>query len=738
MAITAEEARAELARRRGQAAPRAQAPVSPGGEITPEQARAELARRRTRPQRARQPNTAEDVGRSLVTGAQEGVAYLAGLPRDVQDLFGRGLDAAANALMRRMGRSSEDVAEAQRRVDEFRRRRLINLPGGETLMGLIESVAGPRHEPQTTAGEYARTIGQFATGAVAPGGIVARGARVIVPAAASETAGQVTEGTPLEVPARIAAGIGGGIATELGVAGLAGRATRTAPQSEAARLEQRIAPMTRGERSGNPQQRLTEDDWRRGIGSDQAQQTLLTFDARRAPAIRESMTRVASRGLEPLSDDAGEAGTILSDALRSQIDEMRSTQGQLYQRAFDLAKNERVAPTDELMANVENVIAEHFLDAPKARAIIGRLNAEILAGRATYGTVERARQALNRELGAALKARNDADAFAVGSIIDELDAFAAPRISQEAGRAIADARGFTREMLDAFGRRQRTDLATGHVGRADPGGAAVERIVETDMTGEQVIDAILGTGRRPPAAALGAVRRIRERALNAIQYTNRNSPHGERLPGREKIGGQTAGERRFAADSPDARYGVEQPKEELQALREAFVHRLAQPLDDYIGRVNMGRNEGGILPAQTLVTNLDNALNGKGREITRLLFTQRELDDLQDILRYLNRLVPPPGANYSGTTPALTRALGGLANRILSFAAPGVWPLLREAAIEGAASTGARRAIARPSGPPKAPRPPSTPEQRQGRASFYGAEGAASALAANAATEEPQ
>ena len=38
----------------------------------------------------------------------------------------------------------------------------------------------------------------------------------------------------------------------------------------------------------------------------------------------------------------------------------------------------------------------------------------------------------------------------------------------------------------------------------DPGGRAIDRTINTDLTGEQIIDGILGTGRRPPAQALGA------------------------------------------------------------------------------------------------------------------------------------------------------------------------------------------------------------------------------------------
>jgi hypothetical protein len=71
------------------------------------------------------------------------------------------------------------------------------------------------YKPETTVGEYAKTTGEFAAGALGPKqGLATRvGKYVLAPALASETAGQVTEGTKLEPYARAAGGLlglGGG------------------------------------------------------------------------------------------------------------------------------------------------------------------------------------------------------------------------------------------------------------------------------------------------------------------------------------------------------------------------------------------------------------------------------------------------------------------------------------------------------------------------------------------------
>lgn len=632
-------------------------------------------------------DTLEDVGRSLVTGVQQGVAGLVALPRDLNDLSANWAEDnqvfGDNEGLRRFLFGTPSTPENPG---------WIPWPSSGEVNRAIESMAGEQHEPQTTAGEYARTIGQFAPAAISPGSLATRATRTVVPAVASETAGQLTEGTALETPARIVAGVGAGVATEASIAANAQRAAARQARAGAESLEREFGPMTAGERSANPRMRLDEDDMRRGMGSDQAQRTMQGFDDRRAPEISANLRAIATRGQEPLTEDLGAAGTTLSDALRTRVDNMRAQQSRLYEDAFNLAQNERVAANevaDELIQRVNRVVENDFLDVGPSIGVIQRAQAQISSGQATYATIERARQALNRQLGAALKSGDDNAVYGIGRVIDELDAFVAPRLSREASRAVTEARGFTREMLNQFGQRTRTDLSTGHVGRSDPGGRAIERVLNTDLTGEQVIDAILGSGTRPSQQTLGAVRRIRE-INDTIATTNRNAAAGARLPGRSKKGGQTAGERRFAADSPDARYGVELPNPELQAVREALFHRILRPMD--------ARNPGGMIPAQSILTNMRRALDGPGKEITEVIFTPREIGAMRRAVSYLEALTPPPGTAVSGTPPGLMRAFSKAFDNLVGFI-PGFGPVLRQA-VENATSTNVARAAVRPLPPP--------------------------------------
>lgn len=644
------------------------------------------------PPRPRRTGPIEDVLRSGWAGVERGAEGFLGLPGEVREAARVGADTVSDALNidPRIGRTVADLSSAAVTGGTS-----LNAPTSSDLADFWQGITGrEQYEPQTTAGEYARTVGEFAGAGAAPGSLATRVSRVVVPAVASEAAGQAFEGTPYEVPARIVAGVGGSVANEASIAANAQRAARRLGQPDNAALEAEFGPMTAGERSGNARQRLEEDDLRRGMGSERSQAIMQGFDDRRAPEVQANVMRIASRGQEPTTEDLGAAGTAVADALRTRVDDMRTSQRQLYDDAFTRAENERVSANqvaNELSDRVNRVVADEFLDAGQATGVIERLQRQISDGQATYATVERARQALNRLLTTAMKSNDDASAYAVTRVIDELDAFVAPRLSPEASRAVTEARAFTREMLQQFGQRQRTDLATGHVGRSDPGGRAVERVLNQDMTGEQVIDQILGGNTRPSQQTLGAVRRIRE-INDAITTTNRNNPNSVRLPGRRKRGGQTRGERAFAADSPDARYGVELPNPELQALREALFHRILRPIGQ--------RNQGGMIPAQTVVTNLRRALDGAGAEITALMFTERELQAMRRALAYMERLVPPAGAAVSGTTPAASRMISQIFDTMVSVI-PGIGPVMREL-ISGANSTGQARRAVQPSRGPRA------------------------------------
>jgi hypothetical protein len=148
--------------------------------------------------------TAEDVARSGVTGVIKGAASLAGLPGDLAELGARGLDRATRFVGDKLG---VDVAQRADRDATY---------GSRGILSAIEPYTekGQFHKPQSIAGEYAQTVGEFAPGILGgPGGIGTRAlTQVAAPALASEAAGQMSKGTAAEPYARVAGALAGGFA----------------------------------------------------------------------------------------------------------------------------------------------------------------------------------------------------------------------------------------------------------------------------------------------------------------------------------------------------------------------------------------------------------------------------------------------------------------------------------------------------------------------------------------------
>lgn len=672
--------------------------------------------------RAQQPRVsgAEDVARSFVaSGVPRGVAGLFALPTELSRMFS--------------GFVRDNTPEGS---DLNRRARVSNsapAPGYQENVRRLEGDFGQMWEPQTTAGEYAETAGEFATNALFPGGLATRAARVGIPALTSETAGQVAQevAPEYEGAARLVGGLTGGLATEASIAANTRRLGRTAPRPESEALEQEFGPLTRGERSGNPAARRDEYRWRMGMGSDSAEATVRGFDAERAPVIRERAMGIVTRGQPALSESVGEAGVMLGDELRTARAQLRARASQQYDAAFKAAKEEPIQQgLNDLPSGRIAAVADEFgFEVPTgARTPISILERQIQEGRATHANVERARQALNRELGSAVNSRDDAAEFVYGRVIDALDDWQSSILrNPQARRAMQEARGIYAETQQMFGRQSRADLSTGHVGRMDPGGSAIDRVINTDLTGEQIINSLVTEGK-PSASVLGSVRRIRELGTGTISTTNRNAASGVRLPGRTPVGRGRRGQRanqqqespqeldmrlrkawKFEADAPDAPVAIQrfsgqaqQPEAILQSLREGVWQRILGPADDYLRQIETGgMRSSGMLPAQRMRTLLDNALNKSGREVMSLLYTEREIAAMQRFLKFLNRIVPPVGA-HAPSSPAIHNMITQAFDKLVGII-PGIGPVLREALGDANTAGAARRAIQ----PPR----PQTPRQ---------------------------
>lgn len=157
----------------------------------------------------------EDVARSAATGAREGGESLVGQFGDAANFQGN----VAGWLAGKVGASPETQESVRKwgsRLHPF-----AMLPSTDQLRAGVTDpavkAAGAEdvlaHEPQTVAGDYARTTAQFLPAAASPGGAVRKTASVAVPAVLSETAGQLTEGSGWEPYARFLGALVGGAAT---------------------------------------------------------------------------------------------------------------------------------------------------------------------------------------------------------------------------------------------------------------------------------------------------------------------------------------------------------------------------------------------------------------------------------------------------------------------------------------------------------------------------------------------
>lgn len=164
-----------------------------------------------------QPSTAEDVAKSFGIGAAKGGIGLAGSPGDVRELLSAGVDYAANHF----GIPKDKVDAFKNAVYQGSRfapvaSAIANGPTSRDIQSKIEETTGQFYKPQTKAGEYAQTIGEFLPAAFGgEAGLVARGARTVIPAVSSEAAGQYTKGKAIEPVARFLGALAGGGLTAL-------------------------------------------------------------------------------------------------------------------------------------------------------------------------------------------------------------------------------------------------------------------------------------------------------------------------------------------------------------------------------------------------------------------------------------------------------------------------------------------------------------------------------------------
>lgn len=202
------------------------------------------------------PTTSEDVIKSTGSGLASGATKLAGLIPDIASLTkGAANKYLFDPLLNATLGPPKALPPDQQPPD-------INKTfGSANIQKTVEGLTGDFYEPQTTAGKYARSIGEALPGSVlAPGSAAARLSSGVGAGAGSEALGQLTAGTAYEPYARIGGALLGGMAPYA-----AGRAITPIPSNpQRDRLvqilnDEGVNSLTAGQRTGSKRLQYLED-----------------------------------------------------------------------------------------------------------------------------------------------------------------------------------------------------------------------------------------------------------------------------------------------------------------------------------------------------------------------------------------------------------------------------------------------------------------------------------------------
>lgn len=329
------------------------------------------------------PSVAEDVAKSagagLARGAVETAMLPVTLPGMARGLLQKGAEVAygaADAGIRRLI-GAEPLSQ-----EEIARREALSA-GTSPITSAIEAGQGAvrqfmdknLYQPQTTAGEYARTAAEFVPAAFAlgGGGLAGRvGSAVrygIAPGLASEVAGQATEGTAVEPWARAGAALATGVAAgaigrsrpEQAIARDALRGVDEAVIRQAAQLiddaAQRGVTLTWAEAinqvSGGAAPRLAQ--LQRVVENTGGGAEIMGPIMAQRPQQVQQAGRAALEGLSPGAPDPIRTGAAVQRAAQGAIDDTTAAINQTTRPLYQAAEAAQIAP--EAFEQIRNIPA---------------------------------------------------------------------------------------------------------------------------------------------------------------------------------------------------------------------------------------------------------------------------------------------------------------------------------------------------------------------------------------------
>lgn len=278
-----------------------------------------------------------DAGKSLASGVASGTTQLLGMIPDIAGIA----KGAANkylfdpVLNATIGAPSKTLSPDQQPPD------INKMFGSENIKKQVEGVTGEFYKPQTTAGQYAHTVGEFLPGSVmAPGSFVARGISGVGAGLASEGAGQLTEGTAYEPYARIGGALAGGIAPNI-----LGRAVTPLPASSARQRlvdvldAEGVNSLTAGQRTGNKALQYLESA------------------SSSAPMAGGGAERIQAEGQRQFTEAAlRRAGTGLPDATPEVLARNNTRLGNEFER---LSAQNTLTPDNQMITDISDAVRRY-------------------------------------------------------------------------------------------------------------------------------------------------------------------------------------------------------------------------------------------------------------------------------------------------------------------------------------------------------------------------------------------
>jgi hypothetical protein len=498
------------------------------------------------------------------------------------------------------------------------------------------------HEPQTTAGKYAGTVGEFAGNPfsyVGPGGVAAKLGTAVRGAIGSEAAGQAAEGTALEGAARFAGGVLGGVSG--GLARKMVSPTPTLTPKNVRNVAGVDVPLSPGQESGNVTQQIMENAALRGARGNPAQQVAERFFTGQQQPANEAARAAVGRGFDPfgqaVAENPQEAGELVGQSVR----DIAGTQKQGYKSLYD----EAMGLPGEFHASAFEGIGQRI----KGDLSLGK--SPVIIDDVTTPVANRAIQDIDNNI-SRLKVQNRADPFGQ------------PNPQNITGINLAGV-DQTRKRLTAM------------ASATDPGSAdrrAMSRIISSfDDHIEGAISDGLFTG---DDRALDAIREARS-AYSQYRKTFSSQGAGDDV-GRvmEKIIGRNGGDGATPTEIANYLYG------NAKVGGSGTSVRLAQRLQDVLGpqspewsavrqglwsRLTEATEGTAAFGPQRISNRVGEFLNGSGKPLAQMMFTAGERSQMQRYAELQQQLTPKPGAvNYSNTG-VLMSALKASANSILTF-----------------------------------------------------------------------